>query len=296
MSDWLGALVGAGADAALSPFMSAQSFAWNGKDLRRTVRYQKRMIRFQNQQNREQASWSAKEMPSLQMAGLRAAGLNPILSVTGSGGFSTPDAASASAADVGGGESYERSSGVSGDLDLGGAIDSIGNFFRDRKLARKERDTTESELDSRKAQAEANKAEAVEREKLAKTLALLNKRDIESRVRLSENSAVSSDLKALEDRTMLQFADHWLRHGIGTDFDTALKSYMPLYIDYDGHGSPGGRNELHEMLASVFRNRLRKEDWSFFNQQMDMGSNAASTISDVIKMIISKGKYPGVKK
>lgn len=58
---------------------SANSFAWNGKDLRRNVRYQKKLMRFQQQMNQQNARWNALNMPSFNKQGLQDAGINPLL-------------------------------------------------------------------------------------------------------------------------------------------------------------------------------------------------------------------------
>lgn len=98
-----------GADQGMRYANSQQQFAWNGKDLRRNVRFQKRMIRFQNEQSKAMSLWSAQNMPKATMDGLKSAGLNPLLAAGGNTNVS-PMVAS-SAASVPSNQSYAESTG-----------------------------------------------------------------------------------------------------------------------------------------------------------------------------------------
>lgn len=114
---------------------SQMSFAWNGKDLRRNVRYQKRMIRFQNEQSKAMSLWSARQMPSATMQGLKAAGLNPLLAAGGNTNVA-PTVAS-SAASVPYSESYDNSGTVGQSGDINGVVDLFSGTSSLERNARK---------------------------------------------------------------------------------------------------------------------------------------------------------------
>lgn len=144
-----GDVYGKGLDLGERWLNSQQSFAWNGKDLHRNIRYQKRMIRFQNEQSKALSLWSAKEMPSATMAGLKAAGLNPLL--TAGGSTNVAPMVASSAASVPYSESYVPNNSSSTD---GKAIaDLFTGNVQSAKQAQKDVDRTTSET------AQANRAE-----------------------------------------------------------------------------------------------------------------------------------------
>lgn len=105
MANWQGFSFGGWAPAETWG-ESAMQFAWNGKDLRRNVRYQKRLMKFQQGLNQENALWNSSVMPGATVAGLRAANLNPILAVTGAGGLGIGSSGNVNPTTVNGGSSY----------------------------------------------------------------------------------------------------------------------------------------------------------------------------------------------
>lgn len=266
---------------------SSASFAWNGKDLRRNVRYQKRMLRFQNEQNRSQAAWSAKEMPSLQMAGLRAAGLNPILAVTGSGGFRTDSASSASGVGLPSSESYVESSGssVSG---LTGSLDDVLKFLepgKQKEVVRSSQSAAVSEAKAREARAETDKVKAEEERKFIKSNLETSFRRLRSDTELSEHNATTAGLRAFVDEQRRHFLEYWLATRL--PFDDALERYV-RFNTRDGSAVFGENNELFRLLQSTFRNKMRAEDWSFFNQQLNTGANAAKAVGGLLPHSVLK--------
>lgn len=141
-----------GAKYGMNELGNMASFAWNGKDLRRNVRYQKKMIRFANEQTKGMSLWSAKEMPAATMQGLKSAGLNPLLAAGGSTNVA-PTVAS-SAASVPYSESFVPNSGgiTADDANLFAGIASSAA----RKSAEKaESRATEEEAKARKEEADA---------------------------------------------------------------------------------------------------------------------------------------------
>lgn len=292
MSNW-SALTFGGWDPLGTMGESQTSFAWNGKDLRRNVRYQKKLIRFQNQQNREQASWSAKEMPSLQMAGLSQAGLNPILAVTGSGGFHTDSAASASSANVPSSESF-----VSGDhtsIKGPSSVSEFTNAFLPSKTTKK---VVEGEVSSRLAEGKATQAESALREKKAKLESsflnqLFNLRLSKLRAdkESAENSATSSGWNAFLDQTRYDFFRSWLSSR-EPDLDEALKNYLNLSVyPHSSFTVHGQDNEFLRALVGAQYNKLRSEDWRFFRDQLNATSNSAKSVFDVLPIRrLFKGK------
>lgn len=136
MATWQGLTFGGWAPAETQG-ESAMSFAWNGKDLRRNIRYQKRMIRFQNEQSKGLSLWSAQNMPKATMEGLKSAGLNPLLAAGGSTNVA-PMVAS-SAASVPSNQSFVEGGSVNG----GGDINALSDLFSGTsKLERRARKTT----------------------------------------------------------------------------------------------------------------------------------------------------------
>lgn len=136
---------------------SAMSFAWNGKDLRRNIRYQKRMIRFQNEQSKAMSLWSAHQMPSATMKGLRDAGLNPLLAAGGS--TNVAPAVASSAASVPYSESYAADGSTNG---MSGDVNSLVDLFSGTSsLQRKAR---KSVANATIASSSANEAEQKARE------------------------------------------------------------------------------------------------------------------------------------
>lgn len=147
MANWQ-ALTFGGFDPIGTEGQSRMSFAWNGKDLRRNVRYQKRLIRFQNEQSKAMSLWSAKEMPSATMQGLKSAGLNPLLAAGGSTNVA-PTVAS-SAATVPSNQSFVD----------GGSDTSFGDLDTFKSLFSDEPKTAKSVNQSTRAKAEAEEAES----------------------------------------------------------------------------------------------------------------------------------------
>lgn len=152
---------------------SAMSFAWNGKDLRRNIRYQKRMIRFQNEQSKAMSLWSAHQMPSATMKGLRDAGLNPLLAAGGS--TNVAPAVASSAASVPYSESYAADGSTNG---MTGDVNSLVDLFSGTSsLQRKARKSVanatiasssanEAEQKARKAWFESDEGRKAVRDKL----------------------------------------------------------------------------------------------------------------------------------
>lgn len=258
---------------------SSASFAWNGKDLRRNVRYQKRMIRFQNQQNREQASWSAKEMPSLQMAGLTKAGLNPILSVTGSGGFHTDSAVSAGGADIPSSESYTP--GGNSNTGFSGSFDDLLKLFspkKQREIIREGQETTLANSKADRAEAETRQVTADAERDMVRSLLGFRFRKAHAEAESAEHSAASSGLSAFLDSLKTDFAHHWLfRRG---SFDDSVDSFLKFGTNSDDV-LKGRDNEFFKLLMSTMRNQLRDEDWKFLRNQLDAGVNAAKGVGEV---------------
>lgn len=147
---------------------SQQSFAWNGKDLRRNLRYQKKMIRFQNEQTKGMSLWSAKEMPAATMAGLKAAGLNPLLAAGGSTNVAPTVASSASSVPYS--ESYQPtnydfSSGSSGSFgDLVGMFS--GTTVSAKRAEKTAAQATAAEQKTRKEWFESEEGKKAVRDKL----------------------------------------------------------------------------------------------------------------------------------
>lgn len=287
--DPVGSAIEGGVNAGFSALSSASNFAWNGKDLRRNVRYQKKMIRFQNEQNRAQAAWSAKEMPSLQMAGLRAAGLNPILSVTGAGGFHTESAASAPGANIPSSESYvapeHSASTVNG---ISGSFDDVLRFLnpsKQKEVVKSSQSAAVSEAKAREARAETDKVKAEEERKFVKYNVEQGSRRIRSDAELSEHNATTAGLQAFVDEQRKHFLMYWLTSRL--PFDEAVEHYVRLNTG-SGEAVFGDNNELFRLLQSSFRNRLRSEDWAFFNQQLNAGANAAKAVGSLLPSSVSR--------
>lgn len=154
MANWSAFTVG-GWDPLGSEGQAQHQFAWNGKDLRRNIRYQKRMIQFQNEQSKGMSLWSAQNMPAATMAGLKAAGLNPLL--TAGGSTNVAPMVASSAASVPSNQSYTESDSING---VQGSFKDFIKMFKgaDNSAAKAEKDSSEATSETAKANSAEQRA------------------------------------------------------------------------------------------------------------------------------------------
>lgn len=118
----------------MNDLSSAQSYKWNGRDLRRQIAYQKKMIEFQNEQSKGMSLWSAYNMPAATMRGLKSAGLNPLLAAGGS--TNVAPVVASSAASVPMSESYQQSGSDFSSHAGGSLADAVRLFSSSGRSAR----------------------------------------------------------------------------------------------------------------------------------------------------------------
>lgn len=227
----LGAALGGAAlksaqDSGNNYLQSANSFSWNGKDMRRNIRYQKRMITWQNDQTKAMSLWSAHNMPAATMKGLKSAGLNPLLAAGGSTNIA-PTVAS-SAATVPYSESYESSDG--GDTLSPETIANLSSLFTEKKAAKTAAEANEAEQEARKEFFESDEGKKAVKDKLRMQYGAQNHFEQITQGAHTAKDAISTAGKAIEDNPQLF---NWMFRDAGKTLSPS--SGNTTHRDSNGH-------------------------------------------------------------
>lgn len=140
--------IGTIGDAAVQ---GATNFAWNGKDMRRNIRYQKKMMNFQSDLNQKNQIWTARNMPKETVQGLRDAHLNPLLAFSDFSGLASSGAMGVSPSTVGGGSSAPSFSNFDSGFDSGAfdaALSLINHGSKSRKNKKKALKLADNQMDT----------------------------------------------------------------------------------------------------------------------------------------------------
>lgn len=205
-----------GANALSSYLNSKQSFAANGKDARRNLRYTKRLIRFQNEQSKGLSLWSAHNMPSATMQGLRAAGLNPLLAAGGNTNVAPMVASSAESAPYS--ESYTPGNAPVIDASSSGPSDMfLGTTIAAKRADRETAKATLAEQHARREFFESDEGRKAVRDKLRMQYGPQSTLEAATLGAHSAGDAASAIQSARDDGTSNQLLS-WLQDK-GNDFD-----------------------------------------------------------------------------